>query len=94
MQGWPFECCHWYFAVCVLPLSYLVAFSNNGFSLSLNWRQVKIKIWKGFFGFYFHCSGEESLFWDYLFHLPEKYYLPSPDKQGGNYSCMWILTGT
>lgn len=57
MQGWPYECCHWYFAVCVLPLSYLVVFSNHGFSFLLNWRQVKIKIWKGFFWFLF------SLFW-------------------------------
>lgn len=46
-----------------------------------------------FLGF-FHHSREESLFWDHLFHLPEKYYLPSPDKQGGNENCMWILTGT
>lgn len=65
------------------------------FSLLLSWRHVKKNNSEGVFVcLFFHHSGEESLFWDYSFHLPEKYDLPSPDKQGGNNNSMWILAGT
>lgn len=93
MRRWPYECCNWFFVVCVLPLSYLVTFSNHSFQFVTELETSKNKMLKVFILFVFFFSGEESLFWEYLFNLPEKYYLPSPDKQGGNDNCMWILTG-
>lgn len=72
-------------------------FSNYGFQFVTELETCKKKIILKVFLFvclFFHHSGEESLFWDYSFHLPEKYDLPSPDKQGGNNNSMWILAGT
>lgn len=75
MSRWHHECCHWYFVFFVLPLSYLVTFLNHGFQFVTELRQVKIKILEVFVLVFFHHSEAESLFWDYLFHLPEKYCL-------------------
>lgn len=93
-RRWHYERCNWYF-VCVLPLSYLVTFSNHGFQFVTEVETSKNKNSGGlWFWVFFHHSREESLVWDYLFHLPEKYYLPSPDKEGGNDNCVWILIET
>lgn len=49
MRGWPYECCHWYFVVCALPLSYLVAFSNHGFQFVTELETRKNKNLEGLF---------------------------------------------
>lgn len=62
-RRWHYERCHWYF-VCVLPLSYLVTFSNRGFQFVTEVETSKNKNSEGlwFWGF-FHHSREESLVW-------------------------------
>lgn len=95
MQGWPYECCHWYFVVCALPLSYLVVFSNNGFQFVTELETSKSKNLEGLFLVsFFSVLGRNPFFGISCFICQKKYYLPSPDKQGGNCNCMWILTGT
>lgn len=98
--GWMWKVALWALslALCCLcaPTFLPKCFQIMAFSLLLSWRHVKKIILKVFLFvcLFFHHSGEESLFWDYSFHLPEKYDLPSPDEQGGNNNSMWILAGT
>lgn len=59
---------HWYFFVCVLPLSHLVRFLNHVLHCFSKLKTSRNKNPKGGF---FGILGE-ILSWDYLFYLPEK----------------------